>query len=87
MHNHSPANVSHSYQFKEADNGTLIRVFNSDHYLMAEYLISTGRVSWQRVVAVSQRESVEKWLLAHYPAKNQNRAVARNKQVKKAAKK
>lgn len=79
--------ISHSYHFKAADNGTLIRVFNSDHYLMAEYLTGTGRVSWQRVVAGSQRESVERWLHENYPVQNQRSVVTRSKQVNRTARK
>jgi hypothetical protein len=45
-----------------------VKVFNSDHYLMAEYYRLTGSTKWQRVVPVTQREGVEKWLISHYPA-------------------
>jgi len=34
---------------------------------MAEYSERTGVVKWQRVVAASQRESIEKWLNQQYP--------------------
>jgi hypothetical protein len=43
---------------------------------MAEYTIRTGRTSWQRVAALTQRESVEKWLRNNYPAVNATKPVA-----------
>ena len=43
---------------------------------MAEYTIRTGRTSWQRVAAVTQRESVEKWLRNNYPAVSEPKPVA-----------
>jgi hypothetical protein len=36
---------------------------------MAEYIVGTGRTSWQRVAPLTQRESVEKWLRNNYPMK------------------
>ena len=36
---------------------------------MAEYGLMTGKTIWQRVVNVSQRERVEKWLVQNYPVK------------------
>ena len=44
-----------------------VRVFNSNHYLMAEYCIKTGIAKWQRVIPVIERDLVEKWLGSHYP--------------------
>jgi hypothetical protein len=51
---------------------------------MAEYTVRTGRVSWQRVVAASQRESVEKWLRENYPM---NRVAPATQPTKKKVKK
>ncbi|MEO8028332.1 MAG: hypothetical protein ABI823_17750 [Bryobacteraceae bacterium] len=54
---------------------SLIRVMNADSYLMAEYSANTGVAKWQRVVAVAQRDSVERWLNEHFPV--QKSAAAR----------
>jgi hypothetical protein len=43
---------------------------------MAEYIVGTGRTSWQRVAPLTQRESVEKWLRNNYPAVKAPEAVA-----------
>jgi hypothetical protein len=43
-----------------------VRVFNNNHYLMAEYCM-TGIAKWQRVIPVIERDHVEKWLCSHYP--------------------
>ena len=68
QHRHH-ADISDSYHFKRLNSSDVILVFNSDHYLMAEYNSRTGRMSWQRVVAASQRDAVEKWLHHNYPMK------------------
>jgi hypothetical protein len=44
-----------------------VKVFNTLHYLMAEYCITTGIAKWHRVLPVSQRYNVEEWLGTHYP--------------------
>jgi hypothetical protein len=44
-----------------------VRVFNSNHFLIAEYCIKTGIATWQRVIPVAQRDNVETWLGIHYP--------------------
>jgi hypothetical protein len=54
-----------TYHFRQA--GGIISVVNSDGYLMAEYNGRTGKVSWQRVLPITQRESIEKWLQQQYP--------------------
>jgi hypothetical protein len=70
MQHHHHNDINDSYHFKRANGGDVILVFNSDQYLMAEYNSRTGRMSWQRVVAASQRDAVEKWLHINYPVKN-----------------
>jgi hypothetical protein len=45
-----------------------VQVFNEKSYLMALYNQITGITAWQRVVLATQRASVEKFLLQHYPA-------------------
>jgi hypothetical protein len=50
--------------------GELILIFNSDQYLIAEYNSRTGHVSWQRMLAAPQRDSIEAWLQKNYPIKN-----------------
>ena len=62
--------ISDSYHFKRVNSSDVILVFNADHYLMAEYNSRTGRVSWQRVVAASQRDAVERFLQHNYPMKS-----------------
>jgi len=64
---HRHHQINNIFHFKRVDNGNSVHVFNADHYLMAEYYSRTGRVSWHRMVAASQRESVEKWLKENYP--------------------
>ena len=76
MQHHHHSDINDSYHFKRLNAGDVILVFNSDQYLMAEYNSRTGRVSWQRVVAASQRDAVEKWLHNNYPTKNTAVAAA-----------
>ena len=57
-----------TYQFKQAHEGGVINVVNSDGYLMAHYNDRTGKTSWRRLLPVTQRESIEKWLHQQYPA-------------------
>lgn len=59
--------INDSFHCKRSHSGEVVHVYNSDNYLMAEYDVKTGRTSWQRVAAVTQRESVEKWLRKNYP--------------------
>ena len=68
MQHHHRADISESYHCKRSQSGDVVHVYNSNNYLMAEYTIGTGRTSWQRVAPITQRESVEKWLRANYPA-------------------
>jgi hypothetical protein len=44
-----------------------VQVFNDKSYLMAMYNQITGITAWQRVVLATQKASVEKFLLHHYP--------------------
>ena len=56
-----------TYHFSQAHEGGIINVVNSNGYLMAQYDDRTGKVSWQRVLPITQRESIEKWLHQNYP--------------------
>jgi len=56
-----------TYHFSQAHLGGIINVVNPDGYLMAQYNDRTGKVSWQRVLPITQRESIEKWLHQNYP--------------------
>ncbi|HEY4361298.1 MAG TPA: hypothetical protein VGN17_10025 [Bryobacteraceae bacterium] len=56
-----------AYQFKQAHPGGIIDVVNSDGYVMAQYNDRTGKTSWQRVLPITQRESIEKWLHQQFP--------------------
>jgi len=55
-----------SYRFQRARTPGIIEVLNENSYVMAEYSERTGSVKWQRMVLVSQREQIEKWLEDHY---------------------
>jgi hypothetical protein len=67
MPNHQA--VLSTFQFKRS--ADVIRVFNENSYLMAEYSERTGTVKWQRVLIASQREVIERWLRERYPAPTQ----------------
>ena len=41
---------------------------NPEGYLMAQFNDRTRKVDWQRVLPITQRESIESWLEQHYPA-------------------
>jgi hypothetical protein len=64
MQNHQA--VLSTFQFRRT--ADVIRVFNENWYLMAEYSERTGTVKWQRVLIATQRELIEKWLRERYPA-------------------
>jgi len=68
MQHHHHSDISDSYHCKRSQSGDVVHVYNSNNYLMAEYTVTTGRTSWQRVAPLTQRESVEKWLRNNYPA-------------------
>ena len=77
MQQHHNANINDSYHFKRSSpSGDLVFVFNSDNYVMAEYHMRSAHTAWHRVVPVTQRESVEKWLGQHYPVPRGPEAVA-----------
>jgi len=57
-----------SYRFRRARTPGIIEVLNENSYVMAEYSERTGYVKWQRMVLVSQRVQIEKWLVDHYPS-------------------
>lgn len=85
MQHHHHADISDSFHCKRSQSGEVVHVYNSNNYLMAEYTIRTGRTSWQRVAALTQRESVEKWLRINYPAVVEPVAVAVPKKADKPA--
>jgi hypothetical protein len=86
MQHHHHTDITDSFHCKRSHSGEVVHVYNSNNYLMAEYTIRTGRTSWQRVAALTQRESVEKWLRNNYPAVNAPKPVAVEKPKAKAAK-
>jgi hypothetical protein len=67
MQHHHQSDINGTFHCKRSHSGEVIHVYNSDNYLMAEYTVRTGHMSWQRVVALTQRESIEKWLRNNYP--------------------
>jgi hypothetical protein len=87
MQHHHHADITDSFHCKRSHSGEVVHVYNSNNYLMAEYTIRTGRMSWQRVAALTQRESVEKWLRKNYPAVNAPEAVVAEKQKARGARK
>jgi hypothetical protein len=70
---------STAYQFKRATSGGIIDVVNSHGYLMAQYNDQTGKVSWQRMLPITQRESIEKRLRERYPVAAPKRPQVRKK--------
>jgi hypothetical protein len=85
MQHHHHADINDSFQYKRSQSGEVIHVYNSNNYLMAEYTVRTGRTSWQRVAALTQRESVERWLRNNYPVLNTHKAAAVEKVKARAA--
>lgn len=79
MQHHHHADITDSFHCKRSHSGEVVHVYNSNNYLMAEYTIRTGRTSWQRVAALTQRESVEKWLRNNYPSVEAAKPVAAEK--------
>jgi hypothetical protein len=84
MHKHH-TEITESFHCKRSESGEVVHVYNSNNYLMAEYTVRTGRTSWQRVAALTQRESVEKWLQNNYPVRSESKAVSVGKAKAKAA--
>jgi len=83
MQHHHHADITDSFHCKRSHSGEVVHIYNSNNYLMAEYTIRTGRTSWQRVAALTQRESVEKWLRNNYPPPGAQKTVAADKPVDK----
>ena len=73
---HHHHKINDTYHCRRAKQESIILVYNQDSYLMAEYSERTGRVSWQRVVPVTQREAVERWLNEQYPVQKAKSATA-----------
>jgi hypothetical protein len=84
---HHHHEINNAYHFQRINHGDSVHVFNADHYLMAVYDTGTGRASWQRVVAATQRESVEKWLRENYPMTRSAAANLSKQAAKKLLKK
>jgi len=84
QHRHH-TDITDSFHCKRSHSGEVVHVYNSNNYLMAEYTIRTGRTSWQRVAALTQRESVEKWLRNNYPPVSAPKAAAADKPKARAA--
>jgi hypothetical protein len=85
MQHHHHADINESFHCKRSESGEVVRVYNSNNYLMAEYTVRTGRTSWQRVAALTQRESVEKWLRNNYPVVEAPKPVTADKVKARAA--
>ncbi len=61
--------INANYHCRRAKQGGLILIFNCDEYLMAEYSERSGETKYQRLVPAPQKESIERWLGHHFPAK------------------
>ena len=85
MQHHHRADITEAYHCKCSQSGDVVHVYNSNNYLMAEYIVGTGRTSWQRVAPLTQRESVEKWLRNNYPAPEAPAAKTKSKPASKPA--
>ena len=85
MQYHPHAEINDSFHCKRSQSGEVLHVYNSANYLMAEYSQRTGRTTWQRVTAVAQRESVERWLRNNYPVLSAEKEVAVSKLKARAA--
>jgi hypothetical protein len=85
MQHHHHADITDSFHCKRSQSGEVIHVYNSNNYLMAEYTVRTGRTSWQRVAALTQRESVEKWLRNNYPVLSTPKTATAEKVKARAA--
>jgi hypothetical protein len=72
---HHHHKINDTFHCRRAKQESLILVYNQDSYLMAEYSERTGRVSWQRVVPVTQREAIERWLNEQYPVRKAKAAT------------
>lgn len=83
MQHHHHADITDSFHCKRSHSGEVVHIYNSNNYLMAEYTIRTGRTSWQRVAALTQRESVEKWLRNNYPPPSAQKAAVTEKPAEK----
>jgi hypothetical protein len=56
-----------NFSFHRRGINGLVIVSNNLSYCMAEYSEHTGVTRWQRVVPVTQREKVQKFLSEQYP--------------------
>ena len=70
MQHYPTAIIIDAFHCKRSHSGEVVHVYNSDNYLMAEYSVRTGLISWQRVAPITKRESVEEWLRKNYPILN-----------------
>lgn len=85
MQHRSNSQINDSFHCKRSHSSEVVHVYNSTNYLMAEYDVKTGHTSWQRVAAVTQRESVERWLRKNYPVVDTPKAAAVGKLKARAA--
>ena len=69
-------NLNAQYYCEKARQSGLIKVFNSDEYLMVEYSQNTGAVRWQRFAAAPQKAAIERWLSEHFPVPSAKAAAA-----------
>jgi predicted transposase YdaD len=77
--------INDSFHCKRSQSGEVIHIFSSTDYLMAVYSQRTGQTTWQRVIALTQRESVETWLRNNYPVLGAVKTVTVGKLKARAA--
>ena len=56
-----------AFHFKRPQVNGLVQVLNERSYVMGEYNQRTGKVSWHRLVAATQKATIETYLLERYP--------------------
>lgn len=67
LHMDRPAK-NETFYFRQPSAEGPVLVFNEGSYLMCEYYPQSGIAKWQRVVATSQRDGIERRLRRDYPA-------------------
>ena len=60
-------NINSEFYCEKAKQPGLIKVFNSDEYLMMEYSQNTGAVRWQRLAPAPQKAAIERWVTENFP--------------------
>ena len=62
---HSAA-LTFSYKCIRGQRECPVYVLNENSYRMAEYSERTGKFTWMRLLPITQREAVEKWVRSQF---------------------